>query len=337
MKKLSKKIEKGARDGAILLLSMGEEKAAAIFSRMDDTEIRDISRQMAMLGRVEAEEVEGVLMKFADSVSAGGGLVGSWSSTERLLGSFLEGDRVRDIMEEMRGPAGRTMWEKLANVSEDILANYLKNEHPQTIAVIISRIKTAHAARVLSSLPEELAFEVMQRIIVLDNVPREVIETVESTLRSEFMKQLATKGQRDSHEVMAEIFNNLDRSAEARFMELLETNAPDDAERIRSLMFTFEDLDKADDKSLQVVLREVEKDKLVIALKGAPEELRDRFFANMSERAGKMMKEDMDAMGPVRVKDVDEAQQAIIVKVKELIDKGEVILAEEGGDDEFVT
>lgn len=336
MKKLSKKIEKGARDGAILLLSMGEEKAATIFSRMDDTEIRDISRQMAMLGRVESEEVESVLMRFADSVSAGGGLVGSWNSTERLLSTFLDDGRVKEIMEEMRGPAGRTMWEKLANVSEDILANYLKNEHPQTIAVIMSRIKTGHAAKVLSTLPDELAFEVMQRILVLDNVSREVIETVESTLRSEFMKNLATKGQRDSHEVMAEIFNNLDRAAEAKFMDMLEENAPEDAERIRNLMFTFEDLDKADDKSLQVVLREVEKDKLVVALKGAPEELRGRFFNNMSERAAKMMKEDMDAMGPVRVKDVDEAQQAIIVKVKELIEKGEVVLAEEGGDDEFV-
>ena len=336
MRKITKKIEEGARNAAILILAVGEERASTIFSKMDDTEIRDISRQMSMLGRVPSSEVEKVLLDFASSVSGGSGLIGSWQSTERILGSFLDDDRVSEIMEEMRGPAGRTMWEKLANVSEDILATYLRGEHPQTVAVILSKIKTPHAAKVLATLPEEFAFEVMQRMLVIDNVSREVIETVEATLRSEFMKNLASSNKADTYEVIADIFNNFDRSTESKFMDMLEKHNEEDAERVRSLMFTFEDLHKTDDRGYQAILREVEKDKLALALKGADEELKEKFFKNMSERASKIMKEDMESMGPVRVKEVDEAQQEIIVKVKQLIDDGQVVIIDESSGEEFI-
>jgi flagellar motor switch protein FliG len=334
---MPRKVDEGARNAAILMLSIGEERAAALFKQMDDNEIRDVSRQMSMLGRISSEEVERVLTDFASSVSTGGTVVGSWQNTERILRSFLEEDRVSDILEEMRGPAGRTMWEKLANVSEDILANYLKNEYPQTVAVIMSRIKPGHAARVLSALPGEFAYEVIERMLLMDNVSREVIDSVEGTLRNEFMKNLAARNKRDSHEVMAEIFNNLDRANEAKFMGLLEQRRLEDANRIRAMMFTFEDLMKTDDKGIQTILREVpDKEKLKIALKGAPEELRQRFFANMSERAAKILQEDMAGMGPVRVKDVDEAQQAVVAVAKRLADEGQIVIAEEGGADEFV-
>jgi len=329
--------ETGARNAAILMLAIGEEKASAIFSNMDDFEIRDISREMASLGSVSGDEMEGVLNKFADAIGQGGaGISGGWGTTERYLMSFMSEDRVKDLMEEMRGPAGRTMWEKLANVSEDILANYLRNEYPQTVAVIVSRIRPSHAAKVLGALPEEMALEVIERILLMDNVSREVIESVEDSLRNEFMRNLAARQKRDSHEMMAEIFNNFDRANEQKFMEMLDDRSAPDAERIRALMFTFEDIMKTDDKGIQVILREVEKDRLAMALKGANNDLQERFLANMSERASKIMREDMDNMGPIRVKDVDEAQNEIVVIAKRLADDGQIMIMEEGGDDEFI-
>lgn len=329
--------EQGARNAAILMLSVGEENATSIFSGMDDFEIRDVSREMASLGQVTSAEVESVLNDFSEAMGSGStGLVGGWGATERYLKSFMDESRVHDLMDEMRGPEGRTMWEKLANVSEDILANYLKNEYPQTVAVIISRIKPGHASRVLSVLPEELALEVIERILIMDNVSREVIESVEDSLKNEFMRNLAAKQKRDSHELMAEIFNNFDRQSEQKFMDMLDKRSHDDAERIRALMFTFEDIAKTDDKGIQTILREIEKEKLPIALKGSNEEITNMFLKNMSERASKILKEDMDAMGPIRVKDVDEAQNLIVEVAKRLADAGQITLTEEGGDDDFI-
>lgn len=329
----------GPRKAAILMLAIGEQRAANMFSYMDDYEIRDISREMAQLGHVSSEEMEKTLSDFSNTVGGdGAGIVGGWGTTERYLKTFLKEDRVKELMEEMRGPAGRTMWEKLANVNEETLANYLLNEYPQTVAVIISRIKPTHAAKVLSVLPEDLALEVMQRILVMDNVPREVLAAVEDSLKSEFMRNLAQKTNRDSHELMADIFNNFDRSNESRFLGLLEKSNPDDAEQIRALMFTFDDIMKTDDKGIQTILRDMtDKDVLGLALKGAKPELRDRFLANMSERAAKILREDMESMGPVKVKDVDEAQLKVVTLAKNLADKGEIIiLTDGGGEDEFI-
>lgn len=328
----------GTRKAAVLLLAVGEERAGNFFAAMDDFEIRDISREMANLGQVQADEMEAVMTEFTEKVGGGdAGVVGGWSTTERYLKSFMGEDRVHDLMEEMRGPAGRTTWEKLANVSEDILAAYLRNEYPQTVAVIISRIRPAHAARVLGVLPEDFAMEVIERVLVMDNVTREVLESVEESLRNEFMRNLAAKNKRDSHELMADIFNNFDRSNEQKFMELLEKKSEDDAEKIRNLMFTFEDLLKTNDAGLQAILREVEKDQLALALKGASDELKGSVLKNMSERASKILKEDMDAMGPVRVKDVDEAQMSVVEVAKRLADDGTVMFSSgEEDEEEFI-
>jgi flagellar motor switch protein FliG len=228
------------------------------------------------------------------------------------------------------------MWEKLANVNETVLANYLKNEYPQTVAVVLSKIKPDHAARVLGMLPESFALEVVMRMLRMESVQKDVLDDVERTLRTEFMTNLARTNRRDAHEMMAEIFNNLDRQTENRFIAALEDRSRDSAERIRALMFTFEDLSRLDPTGMQALLKAVEKGKLAIALKGASETLRDLFFANMSERAGKILKEEMAAMGPVRLKDVDEAQLVMVTLAKDLAAKGQIILAEGKGDDELV-
>jgi len=322
----------GMQKAAIFMLAVGDQHSAALFEKMDDEEIRELSQAMSSLGSINASVVERLFVEFADQLSSAGGLVGSVGSTERLLMNALPEDRVKQIMEEMRGPAGRTMWDKLGNVNEAVLANYLKNEYPQTVAVVLSKLKTDHAFRVLSVLPENFSMEVIMRMLRMEAVQKEILDHVEKTLRSEFMTNLARTARRDSHELMADIFKNLDRNTENRFMTSLEERNREAAERIKQLMFTFDDLARVDAAGIQMLLRQVEKDALGLALKGASDEVQELFFANMSERAGKMMKEDMEAMGAVRLKDVDEAQAGIVATAKALADAGEIVIA--GTDDE---
>ena len=326
----------GPQKAAILMLSLGEEHSSRLFSLMDDEEIKELSQIMATLGTISSTVVERLFVDFADQISSTGSLVGSFDSTERLLAKTLSKDRVENIMEEIRGPAGRTMWDKLGNVNEQVLANYLKNEYPQTVAVVLAKIKPDHAARVLSLLPENFAMEVVMRMLRMEAVQKEVLEGVEKTLRTEFMSNLARTARRDAHEMMAEIFNSLDRNTENRFMAALEERNRESAERIKALMFTFEDLTRIDAAGIQTLLRHVEKDKLGLALKGGSDAVKDLFFKNMSERAGKMLKEDMDAMGPVRLREVDEAQGLIVNLSKELANSGQIVISEGREEDELI-
>ena len=326
----------GPQKAAILMLSLGEEHSSRLFSLMDDEEIKELSQIMATLGTISSTVVERLFVDFADQISSTGSLVGSFDSTERLLAKTLSKDRVENIMEEIRGPAGRTMWDKLGNVNEQVLANYLKNEYPQTVAVVLAKIKPDHAARVLSLLPENFAMEVVMRMLRMEAVQKEVLEGVEKTLRTEFMSNLARTARRDAHEMMAEMFNSLDRNTENRFMAALEERNRESAERIKALMFTFEDLTRIDAAGIQTLLRHVEKDKLGLALKGGSDAVKDLFFKNMSERAGKMLKEDMDAMGPVRLREVDEAQGLIVNLSKELANSGQIVISEGREEDELI-
>ncbi len=326
----------GAQRAAILLMTLGSDNGALIWEVLDEEEVKQISVAMARLGEVDPGVVEKLLVDFATQLSASGALLGNLSSTERLLAQFLPPDKVNAVMEEIRGPAGRNMWEKLSNVQESILATYLKNEYPQTVAVVLSKIKPDHAAAVLGIFPEDFALEVVDRMLSMESIQKEVLDKVEQTLRTEFMSNLAKTRRRDSHEMMAEIFNNFDRHTEGRFMTALEEGNRDAAERIKALMFTFEDLSKLDAPAIQTLLRHVEKDKLALSMKGATDALRDLFFSNMSERAGKLLRQDMEVLGPVRLKDVDEAQMAMVNTAKDLAARGEIVINKSRGEDELI-
>ncbi len=302
---------------------------------MHEDEIKEVSAAMAQLGTVRADMAERLFVDFAESMGTAGNLIGSFESTERMLQKTLSKDRVAQIMDEIRGPAGRTMWDKLGNVNEAVLANYLKNEYPQTVAVVLSKVRGEHAARVLSLLPEAFAMEVVMRMLRMESVQKDVLDGVEKTLRSEFMSNLARSTRRDAHEMMADIFNNLDRAVEGRFLAALEERNRDSAERIKALMFTFDDLQRLTPASVQVLLREVEKDRLPIALKGASEVIKDLFLANMSERAAKMLREEIAGLGPVKLRAVDEAQAAIVALAKDLAAQGAIEIAD-GKDEEVV-
>ncbi len=326
----------GAEKAAILLLAVGEDQMGKLFTLMDDEEIKEISQTMANLGTVASPIIERLVVEFAEQISATGSLVGTYESTERLLVKVLGADRVNNLMEEIRGPAGRTMWDKLGNVNESVLANYLKNEYPQTVAVVLSKVKPDHAGRVLTQLPESFAMEVVMRMLRMEAVQKDVLDDVERTLRNEFFSSLARTNRRDSHELIADIFNSLDRNTEARFITALEERNRDSAEKIKALMFTFEDLGKLDGAAIQALLRTAEKEKIPIALKGASETLRDLFFSHMSERAGKLLREEIAAMGPVRLKDVEESQAYLVSVAKDLAARGEIVISDGSGEDELV-
>ena len=325
----------GVQKAAIMLLALGSD-TGHIWEQLDDEELREISVAMSTLGMIEADLVEELIMEFVAKLSTSGALTGSFEQTQKLLAQFLPADKVDTLMEEIRGPAGRTMWDKLGNVNETVLANYLKNEYPQTVAVVLSKVKSDHAARVLGCLPQEFALECMQRMLRMEPVAREILEKIEITLRNEFMTNLAKTSKRDSHEMMADIFNSFDRQTEGRFMSALEESDRDSAEKIRSLMFVFDDLSKLDPGGIQTLLRAVNKEDLGLALKGASESMQDLFTSNMSERAAKILKDDMAAMGPVKLKDVDQAQQNMVFAAKDLAERGEIMLADGGSDDELI-
>ena len=326
---------RGPHKAAILMLALGEEQCARLFGLMDEDELREVSSAMAQLGQVRADTVERLCADFAESFGSAGSLVGTYESTERLLQRALPRERAAQIMEEIRGPAGRTMWDKLGNVHEAVLANYLKNEYPQTVAVVLSKVRPDHAARVLALLPEAFAMEVVMRMLRMESVQKEVLDGVERTLRAEFMSNLARSTRRDAHEMMAEIFNNLDRQAETRFIAALEERSRDAADRIKSLMFTFDDLQRLTAPALQTLLRAIEKDKLPVALKGASEKVRDLFLQNLSERAGKMLRDEIEGLGPVKLRDVDEAQASIVLLAKDLAAQGQIEIGE-SKDEELV-
>jgi flagellar motor switch protein FliG len=327
---------RGDEKAAALLLALGPEFGRPILEELDEIEIRALSRAMVRLGPITQQMLDELLAEFIMGVSSTGTMAGNSDTTERLLLSFLPQDRVEQIMEEIRGPAGRNIWEKLSNVQEDILASYLKNEYPQTIAVVLTKISPDHASRVLAVLPEELALDVVQRMLSIDPVQKEILEKIESTLRTEFMSTLSHTQRRDSHEQMADIFNAFDRQTEARFMTALEDANRDSAERIKSLMFTFDDLTRLESAAIQTLLQNFDKKELALALKGASDAAREFFFANMSTRAAGMMRDDMEAMGAVRLKDVDEAQSRMVNTAKDLAARGEIVINKGKADEEMI-
>lgn len=319
----------GVQKVAILMMALGEENCSKLFEQMHEEEIREVSSAMAQLGIVSSNIVEKICYEFSQGLGSAEGVVGDLESTEKLLKNALPASRAAAIMEEIRGPAGRTMWDKLGNVSESVLANYLKNEYPQTVAVILSRIKSSHAAKVLALFPEEFSLDIMMRMLKTETVQKNVIQSIEKTLRSEFISNIPKGINRNSHEVLADIFNNFDRRLENRFMSALEERSQIDAEQIKSLMFTFEELVNLSGEGLITLLNQLPRESLPLALKGASDRLRQAFLGAMSDRAGRILLDEIEDLGPVRVKDVDIAQNEILIIAKDLVDRGEIDLIDQ--------
>lgn len=326
----------GPEKAAIIMLVLGERYGGPIWSALDDDEIRQLSRSMSRLGSVTADAVEQLVGEFTSMMATAGAVTGDFDRTEALLMKLMPSDKVNALMDEIRGPAGRNMWQKLGNVQDQVLANYLKGEYPQTVSVVLSRLRSEHSARVLALLPHEFALEVVTRMLNMEPVQKDVLDHIEETLRTEFISNLSITQRRDSHEMIAEIFNSFDRQTESWFLAALDERNREAAQKIRSLMFTFDDLSRLDPGSTQTLIRFSDRDVLATALKGAAPSMKKFFFQQMSSRAVKNLEEAMASRGPVRLKEVDEAQMRIVGLAKELASKGEITIGKNRAEDELI-
>ena len=327
----------GPQRVAALLMLLGEEHGAPIWAQFDDREVRTICLAMAELGAIRGDAVERLMTDFATDLAATGAVMGNADRAEELLAKIFPADRVAAVMADVRGASGRQVWRRMAHVPADLLARFLRDEYPQTVAVVLSRIGAEQGGRVLALLPDALAAEVVGRTLTLGPVRPEALEQIEDTLHRQFLAGGPRKPEPDPYEVMADRFNAFDRPTEARFMAALGEQDRDAAARIREKMFTFDDLLRLDSAGAQTLLRSVDKDLLARALKGATEAARDFFSANMSTRAAKNLADDMAAMGPIRMKEVDEAQSKLVAVAKGLAETGEIRISKGRADEEVVS
>ncbi len=325
----------GPEKVAVMLLTLGEDQAGPLLERMDDSEVRIITRSMSTLGSITGEVLEELITTFTSQFSQGGSVIGSADSTERMLRSFLPADRVVDIMNYIRGPGGSSTWEKIAMVDNNMLAKYLNGEHPQTIAVVLSKIDPDQAAHVLSNLPERAVPDVLQRMISMNSVPKEVLADIEEMLQRDLMLNYQTSQESNNLNHMAEIFNRTESEKSDSLLEGLKEQHEEEVWQIKQLMFTFDDLMELDPHSLRTVIRSCESDTLTYALKGCDNETRGKIVANLSERARAILIDNMDTLGPVLMRDVEAAKATMVRKAKELAEAG-VIVIERGAESQMV-
>ncbi|SFG76591.1 flagellar motor switch protein FliG [Methylobacterium gossipiicola] len=326
----------GLQRAAALLLLLGETEGAPIWQMLEEEEVKKVSQAMVQLGSLEADTVEKLMIDFVARLSAGGGLSSNFERTEALLLKIFPQNQVSSIMAEIKGASGKRVWASLTQIDPEILASFLRNEYPQTVAVVLSRVRSDYAAKVLTILPEDFSIDVLNRMLCMETVQKEALRHIEETLRVEFVSTIAQTTRRDAHELMADVFNAFDRQTEGRFLAALDQANRGSAKKIRQLMFTFEDLLKLDPGSVQTLLRKTDTETLCKALKGANDRVRAFFLANMSTRAAKNITDEMSGLGPIRLKDVDESQSKMTELAKELAEKGEIMIAKASGEEELV-
>jgi flagellar motor switch protein FliG len=328
----------GVRKSAILLLSLGQEQASEILRRLPPEAVEEVSREIASLTEISLDIRKGVFTEFynlalANSYISEGGL----EFAKNLLRNSLDADQADRIIKQVTQQVQTTPFSFLQKAESENLLTFIQDEHPQTIALILAHLPPQKASEILVGLPGQKQIEVVKRIANMEQTNPEVIKEVERGLEhrlSDIVSQ--TFEMAGGVDTVAEILNLADRSTEKGIMEGLEAEDPDLVESIRRLMFVFEHNLLVNDKGIQSVLKEIDNEELALALKTASEELKQKIFKNMSERASQLIQEDMQYMGPVRVSDVEAAQQKIVDVVRRLEDAGEIIIAGRGGEKEMV-
>lgn len=315
----------GPEKAAVFLLSMGEDFTSQVLKELSEKEVRELGQVMSSMREVSSETVDDVLQEFRHRISS------VTAKGDRFIKSALSkimGEkRADDILGELESPEKSKYFEKVRNLQPDVLATLLKNEHPQTTALVLSHLGHVQAAQVIAGLPEDLKAEVVLRIAESDAVPPGVLREVDRILQ----EQIATLGTFEREnlggaQAVANILNRVDRATEDTILTKIEEVNPDLATEIRRLMFVFEDLIGVDDKGMQAILQEIRKEELVLALKTSSDSMKKKIFSNMSERAAEMIREDLEIMGPVRLRDVEAAQQAIAETAKRLEQQGKLVI-----------
>ena len=327
----------GLQKSAIVLLALGEKFTGEAFKRMERQEIMAISRAMLETESVPKEQVLAVLKEFNDALAYGAELlVGGADTVKRLLTKTLDSETAKYIMDSLDLDTGPTPFQELENVSPKILSQILRNEHPQTLALILGHLHPDQAAELVQNLPSGVRAEVLMRLAKLEAVAEEMLMEVDKVLQSQLIAIGGKEGKKvGGVNAVAEILNAVDRVTEEEVLSEIEEESTQMAEDIRNLMFVFEDIKAIDDRSIRELLKEVSNEDLTMSLKGASDDLKDKFLSNLSERAATMIREDLEIMGPVKLADVEGAQQNIVKTVRRLEDEGKIAISR-GGGDEFI-
>ncbi|MDR2412035.1 MAG: hypothetical protein LBD66_00295 [Holosporales bacterium] len=334
MKSLPKKSLSGPEKAAVLMLVAGTEHAGKVFKLLSNDEIKSLAGNISHLGMVRSEMADSVCLHFLDQAT---GIVGTTRRAEIVLHNVLGKERASAIIEELKTADVNAVWEKVSIVDGPSLTNYLKDEHPQTIAVVLSHITPQRAAEVFSLLPQETAFSVLDRILKIDNVQSGVLADVGKTLRTELLNTQQTVERRGIHINMAKIFNYMEGEKSETFLDYLEKNMEDDATRIRALMIRFEDLVKISTESLELLFHHIEPARLALALKVSPEHVRQFFHNHLSLESLQLLQQETELLGAVRVREISQAQAEIVEIAKRLIRRGEIQLLPAEKENEVVS
>jgi len=340
MPPVDKKAFSGPEKAAALLVALGDEMASKVLAELDEAEIQRISSYMTTMTAIPNQVLDNLVEEFVDLFESGKGgyASGGKEYLRKILESTLDPKKVSEILDKISSVDEENLGgglDAVRHLDPKTVASFLRNEHPQTCAIIIAHLDPAHAAAAIKELPEKFQSEVMYRVATLERIPPGVIKELDEALAQEFRTTGAMEGsQLGGLDAVAEIINNMDHATEVNVLSEIESINPELADGIRQRMFVFEDLVKIDDRGLQSILKEVDQNELLIALKTATEKLKEKMFANMSERAALMMKEDLESMPPVRLSEVEKAQQSILRTVKRLEEEGKIVIA--GGGEELV-
>ena len=329
----------GPEKAAIFLMSLGEEGAAKILAEMQEREIQSIGNYMSAMGEVELATVDEVSREFYDNMGVGGGGLGisGLDFLKSTLMRALDPAKATEILNNITTP-GEDLGGGLDTVrmlEPKVVAIFLSNEHPQTAAIVLAHLETGMAGSTLREMPEEMRMEVVYRLATLERVSPQVLRDLDEALQSEFRSSGAVSGSKmGGVEAAAEIMGTIDRATETSILTAMDEVDPDLANDIRNLRFTYEDILKVDDHGVQMILKEISQEDLLISLKTGSDELKDKIFSNMSERASTMLKEDLEALGLTKITEVERSQQKIVSVVKRLEEEGRLVVG--GGGEELV-
>ena len=328
----------GRQKAAILLVGLGQKRSAEIMKLLNDDEIEQLTLEIASFRRIAPEQKEAIFEEFyqlymANEYISKGGIDFARDVLEKALGN----QKAIDIINKLTSTLQVKPFDFLHKADPEQLLSFIQNEHPQTIALILAYLDPKQAGAIVSALPMDMQAEVAKRIAILDRISPEIIKEVENVLEKKFsnivMQDFGVAG---GVQNVVQILNSVDRTTEKTIMEALEIQDPELAEEIKKLMFVFEDIINLEDRDIQLVLREVDQKDLVLALKGSSEEVKDKIKRNMSKRAAELITEELDFLGPVRLRDVEESQQRIVGIIRRLEDAGEIVISRGGGDEIIV-
>jgi flagellar motor switch protein FliG len=331
----------GPQKAAIFLFSLGEELASSVIRQLDEDEIKRLGGSMTKLSAISPETTETIFSEFNQlavsqlpiQMEPGRGN----QFIKNVVSKAVQGEKAETILKDIQEGGKWNLFQKIRRLDPKTVASIIRNEHPQTIAIILAHLDSGQAAGVLEELPELLQTDAIFRIAELENIPPGIVEEIDQALQEQIAMVKSVEGQQQGGiRLVADILNQMDSTMESNILKGIEEQKQGLAEDIRKLMFVFEDLMQVDDRSIMAILKEVNNETLMVAMKTASEDLRGKVFKNMSERAAQMMKEDLEVMGPVRLKDVETAQQSILKIAKKLEGEGKIVLMGRGKEEVFV-